>query len=320
MKKRRLYGYARILMLCNLILRIMPLNRACELSAHVMQKYSDRFLKMHCIRRNLEDAFPELAADDVEKITREVAANLGRHIAEMAHASAFRANRKPASLEFDFDDSAYLSSKSPAIFVGAHLGSWELAPLALQRHGLSLTVVYSRDKNSAMNHAIQALRQNIGGTYVEKSEGPRPIMDALARKSSVALLVDQRVDNGIEVEFFGKRSIMTRLPSRMALKFGCPIIPFEVVRTAPCCLRVVLHEPIIPFDDKGKRAETEITQEIAYSIQGSIERNKNSWFCNTRRWKTRPIISTSGNRQVKLASSPKPPAKQPSHSITNATR
>lgn len=299
-------GYSLLLPVCYFLTRILPVRAASEVLARFFRSHGDKFLKMHCIRKNLRDAFPDLTPDEVEKTATEIAENFGRHIAEIIHAPDFRTGVKGAMLEYDQAQRAKSCQHSPAIYVGAHLGSWELGPLAFERLGQQLTVVYSQDKNSATETAMRALRRKIGGRYLAKSDGAKPIIDTLSQGKSVAFLVDQRVDSGLEVDFFGRRSVMTRFPARMAIKFACPIIPFEVIRTAPGYLRVVLLDPIMPFDHQGEKSEMELTQRMAHSIQASIERNRNTWFCHTRRWKDREIKTTSAERGSRLASLVRP--------------
>lgn len=314
MQKRMPKGYSLLLPVCYFLTRILPVRTASEVLARFFRSHGEKFLKMHCIRKNLRDAFPDLTPDEVEQTATEIAENFGRHIAEIIHAPDFRAGVKGATLEYDQAQRATSCEHNPAIYVGAHLGSWELGPLAFERLGQQLTVVYSQDKNSATDKAMRALRKKIGGRYLAKSDGAKPIIDTLSQGKSVAFLVDQRVDSGLEVDFFGRRSVMTRFPARMASKFGCPIIPFEVVRTAPGHLRIVLLDPIFPTTSQGQKSETELTQQMAHSIQASIERNKNTWFCNTRRWKNREITTISGKRGTRISSLVRPadpPAVRP---------
>lgn len=302
MQKQMPNGHKQIVPLCYWLVRVLPLKTASVFLASLFQTFGEKFLKMHCIRKNLKDAFPELTDDEVDHTAREIAANFGRHIAEMAHADSFRDSGSGPSIEVDSSRCAFFDSGLPAIYVGAHVGSWELAPVAMQRYGRPLTAVYSPDKNTTVNSVINSLRQIIDGRYVAKSEGAKPLMEALEKGSSVALLVDQRVDAGLEVDFFRRPSIFPRLPARLAIKFRCPIIPFNVIRISPESLRVVLFDPILVCESGVNRSEVDVTQEMAHRLQVSISENKTSWFCNTRRWKDREIIPISGEGRVKLGS------------------
>ena len=121
--------------------------------------------------------------------------------------------------------------------------------------------------------------------YVSGHLGNWELLPIVLRRYGVALLVDQNVISGIDVEFFGRPTRLTHLPGRMALKFGCPIIPAEAVRLGPGHLKAVFHEPIWPGGQAGENAAQELTQRMASVIEGCIRRHPDEWFCNKRRWK-----------------------------------
>lgn len=266
-------------------IRRLPAKQAAALMAYVLTKGSNIFVKPTNMRRNIRQVFPEMDEPAVEALANEMLANFGRHIAEIAHATDFRDGLNGARIDTATADGSPFEGKGPAIYVGGHVGSWELSPLVFQQQNQPVTVIYSQNKNPIVDTLLQAQRDETGAKYVEKTKALRPCFQALDRGESIALLVDQRVSPGIDVEFFGQTAAVTRLPARLATGFNCPIIPFEVVRIEPGHLRVMFQEPILPNGQKGKQAEFELTQKVADAVQASITRNAESWFCSKLRWK-----------------------------------
>lgn len=266
-------------------IRRLPIKRATALMAWVMSKGGDTFVKTANVRRNITEAFPDLDEAATEALTREMLANFGRHVAEIAHMADFRDGRNGARIDWTSRDDTAFPPSGPTIYVGAHLGSWELCPLVFQRHHKPVTIIYTPNSNPSINNLILSQRNVTGANYVEKVKALRPCFQALDRGESVALLVDQRVNPGMDVQFFGQTTAITRLPARLATGFDCPIVPFEVIRQEPGHLQTVFHTPILPRGRKGKEAEFDLTQQIANVIEDMIIRNADTWFCSKLRWK-----------------------------------
>ena len=66
---------------------------------------------------------------------------------------------------------------------------------------------------------FSAARKKTGATYLERRNAVRTGMNILAEGRSLAFLMDQRVKSGVEVSFFGRNSIMTSFPARLAVRW-----------------------------------------------------------------------------------------------------
>lgn len=276
-------GLRPILAIGHFVLRALPPRTASDVMAWLLARNSETFLDTPRIRANLHAAFPDLDAAAVDALTVQIAGNFGRLVSEMAHIGAYRDSARGGLIEMG-------SPPAPgaAIYVGAHVGAWEMLPAALSRDGCRVTAIYSRNKNPVIDDVLRRIRPKSGASYVEKAAGLRPCIEALRQGGAIALLADQRVDSGLEVDFFGRPTVVTRFPARLAMKFDCPIIPFDVIRVAPGRLRVVFSDPILPAGRSGAQVELELTQKVAAAVEGSVTRNVDSWFCHKSRWKNLP--------------------------------
>lgn len=275
----------RIAALTYPLVRLMPLRVASELMAAVVGRLAGHVVRLDEMRRNLQTAFPELDERALDDMTRRIAANFGRQIAEIVHIPSFSAGKPGARLEASGATECLSGRKGPAIYVSGHVGNWELIPIVFRSHGVPVTLIYTELADPGIDAGLLKLRRSTGATYVEKASALRACVKALARGESIALLVDQRVQSGIEVDFFGRPARFTHLPARMALKFDCPIIPAETVRIGPGHLKAVFHEPIWPRRERGEAAAHDLTQRMASAIEACIRRHPDEWFCNKRRWK-----------------------------------
>ena len=282
------------------LLRLMPVRLASELMAAAGARLAGRAVRLDAMRRNLRSAFPELDDAALDDMTRRIVANFGRQVAEVVHIPSFASGTRGARLEAAGAMEFPSGGKGPAIYVSGHLGNWELIPIVFRRHAVPVTIIYTKLAHPGIDARLLELRRATGATYVEKADALRACVRALARGESIALLVDQRVESGIEVEFFGRPTRFTHLPARMALKFGCPIVPAETVRIGAGHLKAVFHEPIWPGPERGDAAARDLTQRMAGAIEACIRRHPDEWFCNKRRWKKKDEQASDAPAQVAL--------------------
>lgn len=263
------------------VARLLPLAGARRFLATLLRTFSERLTNQRAIRRNLTKAFPEMTAGEIHERGRTIAANFGRLAAELIHIDDFRSGRSPIRcLGADVLEKV---RSGPAIFVGPHCGNWELAPLVLRQNGIDLTIIHSSLGNAFIDRDLMAVRQKTGATYVEKSVAVKAVFGALAKGGSTAFLVDQRVASGVEVSFFGHRVTVTNLPARLAMRFGCPIVPMATHWEGGDVV-VVFHQPIWPRSDRGAATEVDLSQQMLTAVEASIREYADYWFCNTNRW------------------------------------
>src|SRR5690606_14637877 len=60
--------------------------------------------------------------------------------------------------------------------------------------------------------------------------GMRRVIQAIENGETLGILVDQKMNTGIDVPFFGMSAKTTQLPATLALKYGMPIVLCTVVR------------------------------------------------------------------------------------------
>jgi KDO2-lipid IV(A) lauroyltransferase len=252
--------------------------------AVVIGKFARFFVKEKAITRNLRAAFPDLGESSLDVMRRKVYANFGRLIAEIVHIPSFASNRHGTIMEAEGALDYPLVQRGQAIYVSAHLGNWELLPILFKWQNLPLTIIYSPIGRRQIDSKLMTSRRKTGAVYVEKSGALRSCVAAMKRGESIALLVDQRVDSGIEVDFFGRRTLFTHMPARMALKFNCPIIFAKSVRVGTGHVQAFFNEPIWPGTERGKQAEEDLTRRLAKMTEDCIRQHPEQWFCSKRRW------------------------------------
>ena len=87
-------------------------------------------------------------------------------------------------------------------------------------------------------------------------DAPMKIADALERGAHVGMLVDQYYVRGVEVTFFGRRTMANPLLARLARHFECPIHGVRIVRLPGNRFRRELTDEIAPVRDARRQRST----------------------------------------------------------------
>ena len=267
---------------------MLPPDLASTAGYRLMRRLGPRLDKTRHIRRNLGIAFPDKSAADIEELVGDVWGNLGSILAEYPHLGTICHRQAEQRLECVMrgDAEVFKQSGKPAVFVTAHLANWELAAGAVVHLGIPLSVVYTRLQNPHMDRMLYKARQALGCGLVERDGAGRQLMRCLKQGTSVGLIVDQRVDSGEPVPFFGRDMLTSITPAQLALRFGCDLIPIQIQRITGARFRAIIHEAVKATDesaDKHSKA-LQMTMKINALFESWIREQPQQWLCTKRRW------------------------------------
>ena len=277
------------------VIRLTNRKYMADLAAFVMRGVGPR-LKEHRIgRANLAAAFPEKSAEEIEKILRGVWDNLGRVAAEFPHIDRMKvydpAIPGPFDIEYDqttFDRfHALRNDGKPALIFAAHLGNWELPALVAAAYKLDTIVVFRRPNLGAVADAVIEMRAGSMGTLMATTlDAPMKLADALAAGRHVAMLVDQYNVQGVEVNFFGRRTKTNPLLARLLRHVDCPIHGTRVIRLPDYKFRAELTEAIEPARDADGKIDVAGTmQRITDVVEGWVREHPEQWLWVHSRWR-----------------------------------
>lgn len=242
--------------------------------------------------RNLRLAMPGLDARARARIVRGVWDNLGRTVAEFPHLSRlrFQAASGPG---WDAVGAEVLEAQArvggPVLFVSGHIGNWEMLPPAVAHFGLRFSSFYRAAANPMVDAMIRDLRNIAMGSevrlFAKGARGARAALGHVLKGGSLGMLVDQKMNDGIEARLFGQPAMTATALAAIALRQRCPVIPGRIDRLGPARLRMVV-EPPLPLPDSGDRAANQaaLTQQINDVLEHWIRARPESWLWLHRRW------------------------------------
>jgi KDO2-lipid IV(A) lauroyltransferase len=238
-------------------------------------------------RRNLKLAFPDKDAAWHADMLRAQWEGLGRSFAEFPLMDKILPSTGRVEVVNQERLFQIAADKVPVVFVSGHLSNWEVMPAAIVDSGVVCEMTYRAANNPYVDERIKASRFRYGvRLFAPKGgDGARELLEAMKRGVSVALMNDQKFNNGVESPFFGYPVRTAPGPTRLAIRFGTVLQPMSVQRTRGARFRAVVHDPIV-LPDTGDRAadiETGVRLVNAF-MEDRIRERPHEWFWVHRRW------------------------------------
>jgi KDO2-lipid IV(A) lauroyltransferase len=273
------------------ILRGLDPVRASNLGAAVARWLGPPLPVSGVAERNLTLALPSLGAEARREIVRVMWESLGRTVAELPHLAALTNSSSGPGWEVAGIDilREQAARGGPAIFFSGHIANWEMLPPILARLGIPMASFYRALSNSSVDRDVNGLRRQAVGVDVpmfpKGAVGARGALAHLSRGGYLGMLVDQKMNDGIPVEFFGRTAMTAPALGALALRFRCPVIPGRIRRIGPARLRLEV-EPPLALPDSGDRQKDVAT--VMRMVDATLERwitdDPGSWLWLHRRW------------------------------------
>lgn len=269
------------------LFRALPLDAASALGGWIGRTIGYRLPQTQRARRNLERFMPELSRDGREAVLRDMWDNLGRNAGEYPHLREFRFGPGERVEIVGIENVRELMADDlPSLFLSAHIGNWELNAFAAQAHGIPVHLVYRAANNPYTEWIYRYGRANAGIELMAKgARGARRVLVMMKNNGNIGILVDQKMNDGIAVPFFGYPAMTAPAVAELATKFRCPAIPVHVVRLKGARFQVIVEKQLdLPTGSDRKDATLEMMTEINRRVECWIRENPGQWLWLHRRW------------------------------------
>ncbi len=268
------------------IVALLPFEIASAIGGWLGRRIGPYLPPSEIARRNLVAAFPEKSAAEIEGVLSDMWDNLGRVACEYPHTAQLHRPGGPIEVVgAERLDRLRDSGKIGVLFAG-HLGNWEVIRPILARQRLPVVAVYRAANNPWVDRLFGHGRRNLYGTLVPKgSTGARMMLAAVRSGQSLAVLVDQKMNDGIAVPFFGRPAMTATAAVEVARRFGCPIVPIRVERLEGARFRLTVEESFEPPRSEDRHADILAgATEINRILESWIRARPEQWLWVHRRW------------------------------------
>jgi KDO2-lipid IV(A) lauroyltransferase len=269
-----------------LIFKLLGPNLSSNLSGKIFELIGPFFRSEKIIHQNIKKAYPNINIAELKTTTKLMWNNYGRVFAEFMFIKDFRSGKLASNIKIEGSNilnDIKLSNKQ-VIFISGHFSNFELMAMHIEKSGINLSAIYRPLNNIFLNKIMEKVRKKyICKNQIKKGIGGLKKLISLKKNNfSTALMIDQRVSEGIYSEFFNERALTTTIPAHLVKKFNIPVIPVFIERTQGIKFKITISKPI-EFSDHDTIED--ITNKLNKILETMILKKPEDWIWSHNRWK-----------------------------------
>ena len=285
-KKIKYFLQFFVISLFLLIFKLLGLKISRLISKKILTFIGPLFRSNVMTKANIDLAFSEKDQNFKEKIINQMWSTYGKILAEYSFIKNFKNQKleKKIEVEGQSELEKIRTSNKPVVFISGHFDNFELMAMHIEKSGIDLATIY-RPLN---NHFLNPIMENIRKKYICKKQikkgisGTKDLLKYFKSGTSIALMIDQRVSEGIKCKFFGKDALTTTIPAQFVKKFNCQIIPIHIERKKDDNFKLRIFKPM--NFSKNDTLES-ITLSLNLFLEKMILKSPGQWIWTHNRWK-----------------------------------
>ncbi|AAZ20973.1 lysophospholipid acyltransferase family protein [Candidatus Pelagibacter communis] len=286
MKKIKYFFEFLIISSLFIIYKFLGLKISSHFSGKLFETFGPIFRSKNLIKTNIQRAIPKINTSKIKSITKDMWNNYGRTLSEYMFLKGFRNDQFRSNINITGKEilQKIKFEKTPVIFVSGHFSNFELMAMEIEKSGVNLSAIYRPLNNIFLNILMERIRKKyICKNQIKKgTSGVRELLKLYKKGYSIALMIDQRVSQGIKSKFFNQEAFTTTIPAQFIKKFNCKVVPISIKRHNGVNFNIKVEKPI----EFSKNSSTEkITRELNIWLEKTILKNPGEWIWSHDRWK-----------------------------------
>jgi KDO2-lipid IV(A) lauroyltransferase len=269
-----------------ILFRIVGLKLSRTIASKLFSTIGPFFRSKKIIEQNISFAFNESDKEFKKVIISNMWKSYGKIFAEYVFMKNFRKIKSENFLSIKGQEilEEIKHSKKPVIFVSGHFDNFELMAMHIEKSGIDLAAIYRPLNNNFLSPVMENIRKKyICRKQIKKGiAGTKEILKHFKSGTSIALMIDQRVSQGIKSLLFKNAALTTTIPAQFVKKYNCKVVPIYIERKSSEDFMLEIMQPI-NFDN----AETieKITLKLNQLLEKMIIKNPYQWIWSHNRWK-----------------------------------
>ena len=269
-----------------IIYKILGLKTSSYISGKLFEAFGPIFRSKKLIKLNIQRAIPQIDSLKIKNITKNMWNNYGRTLAEYMFLKDFRNNKLKSNINIEGNEilEKIKLEKNPVIFVSGHFSNFELMAMYIEKSGINLSAIYRPLNNIFLNVLMERIRKRyICKKQIKKGTGGiRELLRLYKKGYSIALMIDQRVSEGIKSKFFNEDAFTTTIPAQFIKKFNCKVVPIYIERYNNIKFNIKIEKPIEFSKDTSTK---KITRDLNIWLEKMILKKPGEWILSHNRWK-----------------------------------
>ena len=286
MKQIKYFFQFLLIIIFFLFFKILRFRISSTVSGKIFEIIGPLFRSKNLIHSNIKKAIPNSNYEELNKITKLMWNNYGRIFAEYMFIKEFRLGKLKSKIKIEgqeiLDD--IKKNNKQVVFISGHFSNFELMAMHLENSGIRLSAIYRPLNNTFLNKIMERIRKKyICKNLIKKGIGGlKKLIDLKKNNYSTALMIDQRVSEGIKSNFFNNEALTTTIPAQLVKKFKIPIVPIFIERINDVNFKITINKPInFPNETSIKN----ITDKLNQILEKMIISKPEQWIWSHNRWK-----------------------------------
>ena len=286
MKLTKYFFQFLLVMIFFLIFKILGLKSASYISGKIISLIGPLFRSKKIIESNILKALPKLENNDMKNIIYKMWNNYGRILSEYIFIKDFRNSKFKDNLQIEGQEilEKIKLNNNPVIFISGHFNNFELMAMHIEKTGINLAAIYRPLNNKFLNFVMERIRKKyICKNQIKKGiSGTRELLSFFKSGSSIALMIDQRVSEGIKSNFFDQEAFTTTIPAQFVKQFQSKIVPVYIERKDKTNFKLTIYKPL---EYSKNDTIDSITRDLNIILEKMILKNPSQWIWSHNRWK-----------------------------------
>ena len=268
------------------VFKIFGLKFSSKIGGKIFEKIGPLFRSKKIIHSNIKNAFPNIDQHQLDHITNLMWNNYGRIFAEYIFIKDFRKGKYSSNLEINGQHilDEIINQKKQVVFISGHMGNFELMAMYLEKTGIKLSAIYRPLNNIFLNPIMERIRKKYICKYQIKKGigGMKKLIKLKKNNFSTALMIDQRVSEGVMSNLFNKQALTTTIPAQLVKRFNISVVPVYIERLKDINFKITICEPINFAKDSSIQ---NITDKLNEELEKMILNKPHQWIWSHNRWK-----------------------------------
>ena len=264
----------------------MRFRISSTVSGKIFEIIGPLFRSKNLIHSNIKKAIPNSNYEELNKITKLMWNNYGRIFAEYMFIKEFRLGKLKSKVKIEGQEilNDIKKHNKQVVFISGHFSNFELMAMHLENSGIKLSAIYRPLNNIFLNKIMERIRKK----YICKNQikkgigGIKKLINLKKSNYSTALMIDQRVSEGIKSNFFNNEALTTTIPAQLVKKFKIPVVPIFIERINNLNFKITINKPI---NFSNETSIKNITDELNQILEKMIINKPEQWIWSHNRWK-----------------------------------
>lgn len=269
-----------------LIFKILGIKLGSLLGGKLFQIIGPIFRSKKLIFENIRRALPNISKNELISIYNSMWENYGRVFAEYVFLKKFRNDQLTENISIEGKEilQEIIIKNQKVIFISGHFSNFELMAMQIEKMGVKVAAIYRPLNNLYLNSIMEKIRKKyICKHQIKKGVGGLKELIKLNKEGfSTALMIDQRVSQGIKSSFFNQKAYTTTIPAQLVKKFGMSVVPIFIERFDEIKFKMTVYKPL-SFEEN--ESIENITNKLNRILENMILKNPNYWIWSHNRWK-----------------------------------